>query len=84
MSMKYSVFFTCVGLLMNVHIFQGSLQVWAYSGAESIKSDAKKIGISSDEHNIAPSHLDILLTMDMSHGDFVFQQGEDFWKKGSE
>ncbi|XP_076098916.1 uncharacterized protein LOC143068607 isoform X2 [Mytilus galloprovincialis] len=53
----------------------GSLQVWAYSGADTVQSDAKKIGISSDENNVAPPHLDILIGMDMGHGDFVFQQG---------
>lgn len=53
----------------------GSMQIWAYTGAESTKSDAKKVGISSDEHDIAPPQLDILIEMDMSLGDFVFQQG---------
>lgn len=53
----------------------GSLQVWAYTGIESIKSDAKKVGISADEHDVVPPHLDILIDMDMTHGDFVFQQG---------
>lgn len=58
------------------NMFQGSLQVWAYSGADTVQSDAKKIGISSDENNVAPPHLDILIGMDMGHGDFVFQQGK--------
>jgi hypothetical protein len=52
------------------------MQIWAYTGAESAKSDAKKVGVSSDEHDIVPPQLDILIEMDMSLGDFVFQQGK--------